>query len=105
MDNWRGTKGTWVARHNGHYMEVNREEDFEDGKRLNISVMVFNVKDSECVFDGTYEAEANALLIASAPMLLFELQKLVQICKANSIGVDSAEYAISKAFGKEADNE
>lgn len=102
---FKGTKGAWIAQYNGHYMEVHREEDFEDGKRLSISVMVFTVKDSVYVLDRTYEAESNAQLIAAAPMLLFELQELVRICKANSIGVDSAEYAINKALGKEADNE
>ena len=105
MEDFKGTKGAWIAQYNGSYMEVNREEDFEDGKRLSISVMVFNIKDGECIFDRTYEAKANAQLISAAPMLLFELQELVRICKANNISADSAEYAIAKALGKEADND
>ena len=105
MEDFKGTKGEWISRYNGNYWEVNREEDFEDGKRLAISVMVFETKDGNIVFSRSGEAIANAQLIAAAPMLLFELQELVRICKANSIGVDSAEYAISQALGKEADDE
>ena len=105
MKDFKGTKGKWISRYNNSYWEVNREEDFEDGKRLSISVMVFNVKDGECISDRTYEAKANAQLISAAPMLLFELQELVRICKANNISADSAEYAIAKALGKEADND
>ena len=105
MENFKGTKGSWIARHNGSYMEVNREEDFEDGKRLAVSVMVFNVKDGECIFNRSGEDKANAQLISAAPMLLFELQELVRICKANNISADSAEYAIAKALGKEVDDE
>ena len=99
---FKGTKGEWISRHNGSYMEVNRKEDFEDGKRLSISVMVFNVKDGECIFDGTYEAEANAHLIAAAPELLNALQDLVRFCEDNNVGaeLEYAKDAINKALNK-----
>lgn len=102
---FKGTKGEWISRYNGNYWEVNREEDFTDGQRLAISVFVMNITGNGCETDQSGEAEANAQLIAAAPMLLFELQELVRICKANNISADSAEYAIAKALGKDADNE
>ena len=70
MKDFKGTKGKWISRYNGNYWEVNREEDFEDGKRLAISVMVFETKDGNLVFSRSGEAIANAKLIAAAPELL-----------------------------------
>lgn len=102
---FKGTKGKWISRHNGSYWEVNREEDFEDGKRLAVSVMVFNIEDGNCVFDRSHEDKANAQLIAAAPELL-------NACKLALGGIDpksdigkQIKKAINKALGKEAGNE
>ncbi len=109
MDNWRGTKGTWVARHNGYYMEVNREEDFEDGQRLAISVFVLNIIGNRCEIDQSGEAEANAQLIAAAPdmleALLYFRGDMESWSDAHQDVKDKVESAINKALGKEADNE
>lgn len=92
MDDFKGTKQQWknVFREATQYYPQRYEVQYGE--------------DGECVAEFVSN-EYDAQLIASAPMLLFELQELVRICKANSIGVDSAEYAINKALGKEADNE
>lgn len=116
MKDFKVTKGKWVSRHNGNYWEVNREEDFNDGKRLAISVMVFNVADGGCVFNRSGEDKANAQLIAAAPELLHRLNSLMLSIKAHpdyQTGrnqeftdlVSLAEETINKALGKEAADE
>lgn len=105
MKDFKGTKGKWISRYNGNYWEVNREEDFEDGKRLAISVMVFETKDGNLVFSRSGEAIANAKLIAAAPELLNACQlALGGIDPKSDIG-KQIKKAINKALGKEADDE
>lgn len=105
MEDFKGTKGKWISRYNGNYWEVNREEDFEDGKRLAISVMVFETKDGNLVFSRSGEAIANAKLIAAAPELLNACQlALGGIDPKSDIG-KQIKKAINKALGKEGDNE
>lgn len=102
---FKGTKGKWISRYNGNYWEVNREEDFEDGKRLAISVMVFETKDGNLVFSRSGEVIANAKLIAAAPELLNACQlALGGIDPKSDIG-KQIKKAINKALGKEADDE
>ena len=102
---FKGTKGKWISRYNGNYWEVNREEDFEDGKRLAISVMVFETKDGNLVFSRSGEAIANAKLISAAPELLNACQlALGGIDPKSDIG-KQIKKAINKALGKEADDE
>lgn len=76
---FKGTKGKWISRYNGSYWEVNREEDFEDGKRLAVSVMVFNIEDGNCVFDVSHEDKANAQLIATAPEMFGKLKEFLDL--------------------------
>lgn len=105
MKDFKGTKGKWISRYNGNYWEVNREEDFEDGKRLAISVMVFETKDGNLVFSRSGEAIANAKLIAAAPELLNACQlALGGIDPKSDIG-KQIKKAINKALVKEADDE
>lgn len=102
---FKGTKGKWISRYNGNYWEVNREEDFQDGKWLAVSVMVFEIKDGNCVFDKSSEDEANAQLISSAPELLNACQlALGGIDPKSDIG-KQIKKAINKALGKEVDDE
>lgn len=110
MDNWKGTKGKWVSRHNGHYWDVNREEDFNDGKRLAISVMLFKYDGGgDMIYDRSDEVEANAQLIASAPdmleALLYFRGDMESWSDAHQDVKDKVESAINKALGKEASNE
>lgn len=53
------------------------------------------------------EVIANAQLIAAAPELLDALQDVVRFCEDNDINIvlDYAKETISKALGKEADDE
>ena len=102
---FKGTKGKWISRYNNSYWEVNREEDFEDGKRLAVSVMVFNIEDGNCEFDVSHEDKANAQLISSAPELLNACQlALGGIDPKSDIG-KQIKKAINKALGKEVDDE
>lgn len=111
MKDFKGTKGSWIARHNGSYMEVNRKEDFEDGKRLTVSVMVFDVADEGCVFNRSGEDKANAQLIAAAPEMLQALQSFANGVRERGYAGHLSDYLkqadtiISKALGKEADDE
>ncbi len=106
---FKGTKGKWISRYNNRYWEVNREEDFEDGKRLAVSVMVFNIEDGNCVSDVSHEDKANAQLIASAPdmleALLYFRGDMESWSDAHQDVKDKVESAINKALGKEADDE
>lgn len=111
MKDFKGTKGKWISRYNGNYWEVNREEDFEDGKRLAISVMVFETKDGNLVFSRSGEAIANAKLIAAAPEMLQALQSFANGVRERGYAGHLSDYLkqadtiISKALGKEADDE
>lgn len=107
MKEFKGTKGKWISRYNDKYWEVNREEDFKDGKSLAISVMVFEAKDGDYVFGRSGEARANAHLIATAPELLelaIKVQKFIQDYKGNInlqdyIGINiMMEEVINKAL-------
>lgn len=109
MEDFKGTKGEWSLP---HFADPNSkckcgyvlcEQYCGSVATINYSNEGDDWRDGD--FPPIEEAKYNAYLISAAPMLLFELQELVRICKANGIGVDSAEYAISKALGKEADNE
>ncbi|MBF0651313.1 hypothetical protein IR083_21070 [Dysgonomonas sp. GY75] len=95
MEDFKGTKKEW-------YIGEHRQNGIQIGCSQSHYVA--------CAYRGGVdrtddEVIANAQLIAAAPMLLFELQELVRICKANSISVDSAKYAINKALGKEDSHE
>lgn len=110
MEDFKGTKGQWIIRHNGSYYEVNREEDFRDGKRLAVTVMVFDVKDEECVFNKSGEDKANAQLIATAPELLtvlLKVQKAINEMDYSEIEglYDEVEETINKSLGKENSHE
>lgn len=116
---FKGTKGKWISRYNNSYWEVNREEDFEDGKRLAVSVMVFNIEDGNCEFDVSHEDKANAQLIAAAPEMLNMLQrirkessKVLSYFEAHDERVSDLDNLlcesidiIAKALGEEADDE
>ena len=111
MEDFKGTKGKWISRYNNSYWEVNREEDFEDGKRLAVSVMVFNIEDGNCEFDVSHEDKANAQLIAAAPDLLQALQSFANGVRERGFAGHLSDYLkqadtiIAKALGKEAKDE
>lgn len=104
MKDFEGTIGKWISRYNDNYWEVNREEDFKDGKILAISVMVFETKDGNIVFSRSGEARANAHLIAAAPELLAACQEFVRKCEcgeARSVrSYKQMKEAIDKALGE-----
>lgn len=102
---FEGTKGRWISWYNGSYWEVNREEDFQDGKRLAVSVMVFEIEDGDCVFDESSEDEANAHLIAAAPEMLdvlMKIQKSINLMDYAAIEglYNEVEESINKALNK-----
>ena len=71
MKHFKGTQGTWIAKPNSAFYQVNNDCDYNNGsKSMSISVGL-NLIDEE--IEGlslTEENEANAKLIAAAPELL-----------------------------------
>ena len=91
MEYFKGTKREWSLP---HFADPNSkckcgyvlcEQYCGSVATINYSNECDDWRDGD--FPPIEEAKYNAYLISAAPMLLFELQELVRICKANGIGV------------------
>jgi len=80
MSEFKGTKGKWIVNKNLYFNEVITGK-VVGGKSMRISVFIHDTTNgTPCVdLSLTEEADANALLISKSPILLEQLQKLVDM--------------------------
>ena len=101
MKDFKGTQGDWEAKRNAAYWEVtNRDND----QVLAIAIHNFDYRDNGLQLDDNEKAEANAKLIAAAPELLANLQRIIERIKECEYqdsfpsAFRRAEAAINKAL-------
>ena len=98
MKNFKGTQGTWTAKPNSAFYQVNNDCDYNNGsKSMSISVGLNLIDDEIEGLSLTEENEANAKLIAASPELLKALELIMSLSNDPEI-IRIAHKAIEKAL-------